>query len=110
MTLTEISEAVAERVGSTVDEAHGFIAEAMEVVTDELDRGREVRIRGLGSFIWVPVPSRALYSLNKGTTTDVKAGYKLRFTPAGRFRTRRSEHEFGPGARRGNDQTRSRSR
>jgi len=110
MTLLEITEVVARRVDSTYREAYGFIATATEVTVERLDLGEEVHIRGLGTFKWVPVPGKRMYSLKEREHVEVKPGYKLRFVPADRFKTRRSLTDAQPGTERGNDQTRGRPR
>jgi len=89
MNMTELAEEVARRVDSSIDEAHGFIAEAMDLLVELLNRGEEVSIRGLGTFKWVMVPEKLMYDFHTGTNKLVPVGFKLRFVPAAKFSTRR---------------------
>jgi hypothetical protein len=83
MTLSEIVELVAEETGSERHVVWGFVRSFMDVLVDELDRGNEVKIRGLGSFKWSFVQP----CLVPGK--KVPGGWKLKFFPAKNFRTRR---------------------
>ena len=96
MNLTQVVEEVASRVDSSVDEAHGFIAEAMDLIIEKLNKGEEVSIRGLGTFKWVRVPEKWMYSFLSERNKLVPPGYKLRFVPAGQFSARRSAPDAGP--------------
>lgn len=107
MNMTELAEEVARRVDSSVDEAHGFIAEAMDLLVERLDQGEEVSIRGLGAFRWVRVPERMLYNFTIRKSVVVPTGFKLRFVPSDKFSTRRS---LPDGRARRDDQAGSSSR
>jgi nucleoid DNA-binding protein len=96
MTQTEIIEMLAEGVGSSIEEAHGFVSTFIDIVISRLDAGDEVKIRGLGTFKWVDaaakrVPARAVH--HDGSTEHgvayVPAGKKLKFIPATKLRKRR---------------------
>lgn len=84
MTLTEIVELVSERIGAEPPLVWGFVQSFIETVSEELDRGNEVKIRGLGTFRWVEVPGRDLSGLT------VPPGKKLKFYPGKKFKHRRS--------------------
>lgn len=99
MTHTELIEQVADAVGSTYEEAHGFIQSFIDIVISQLDAGDEVKIRGLGTFKWVKVKGKKLpvgtyfgpHGDDEGVTRNlvIPAGKKLRFIPATKLRTRR---------------------
>lgn len=108
MTLNELAARVARRVGAPYDIAHGFLTVAMHLVVESLNRGEEIRIRGVGTLKWVPISGKSLYCFKNKKKRDVEAGYKLKFTPAKKFSNRRSEEDVRP--RRRDDETGSRSR
>ena len=105
MNLSEVAEEVARRVGSPPRLAWGFVQEASKIIVEPLKQGGEIKIRGLGTILWVPVSGRKVYDLQEGTTAQVESGLKLKLVPARQFRKRRT---FNVGRR--NDKTRSGSR
>lgn len=86
MTITEIIERVARRQEVDYLLAEGFIREAIEEVIGVLDRGENVKIRGLGTLYWKKVRGKRMPS-------GIRApeGWKLRFVPSLKFRERRTE-------------------
>jgi nucleoid DNA-binding protein len=110
MNLTEIAKAVAAQVGSSQEEAWGFLDEAVKMIAKKLDEGEDINLKGVGTLVWVPVPSRKLYSFHKQRNRQVEAGFKLRFRPHGRFQTRRRKPNDSVKPRRRNDKTGGRSR
>ena len=92
MTHTELIEQVADAVGSTFEEAHGFIQSFIDIVISQLDAGDEVKIRGLGTLQWPHVAAKKVpFDKDEGAVPfrQVPAGKKLRFIPATKLRTRR---------------------
>lgn len=99
MTHTEIIAMVANAVGSTYEEAHGFAQTFIDIVISRLDAGDEVKIRGLGTFKWMEVKSKKIpFGVDYGPHGDdegrtmyinLPQGRKLRFIPATKLRTRR---------------------
>lgn len=85
MTLTEIVELVAERTGVEPRVAWGFIQSFIEVAVEEIDKGHDVKIRGLGSFRWIDVSPQKL-----PFRSTIPSGRKLKFKPATKFRHRRT--------------------
>jgi len=85
MTLTEIVERIAERLGSPPDLAWGFVDETIKEVIDVLESGEKVKIRGLGTLFWAPVKGRDV-----PWGVPMPEGVKLKFAPAARFRSRRN--------------------
>ena len=108
--LTEIAEEVARRVGSSSDEAWGFIDEAAKLIAERLDQGEDISIRGVGTLTWVSVPARKLYNFQERKIGRVEPGYKLRFIPHGPFITRRKEPDERRPRRPRDDKAGSRSR
>jgi len=88
MTLQQIIKGIARRHGVPIALAGGFVREAIEELTLIVDSGGEVKVRGLGTFRWQRARERAGTGALKGSKTP--AGWKLRFLPARRFRSRRT--------------------
>jgi nucleoid DNA-binding protein len=94
MTITEVVELAAERVGADPKLFWGFAQALIDSVVGQLDHGVDVKIRGLGTFFWVDVPSKEMPN-----GRSYAAGRKLKFKPAKRLQYRRtimcSEEEEG---------------
>ena len=93
MTHTELIEQVADAVGSSYVEAHGFIQSFIDIVISQLDAGDEVKIRGLGTFKWMEVKGKKIPRHKRRAfagALHLPGGKKLRFIPAVKFKTRRS--------------------
>jgi nucleoid DNA-binding protein len=87
MTLKEIIRLVAKKQEVPVPLAEGFIMCAVEEIIREVNRGGEVKIRGLGTLRWRlagAFPRRGMLK------TDLPPGWKLGFVPARKFRARRA--------------------
>ncbi len=89
MTLTEIVERTAERLGSTKEVAWVFVQETMKEIVETLNSGEEVKIRGLGRLYWSPVVERTI-TLPDNRKKHCKAGWKLKFDPAHQLKNRRT--------------------
>lgn len=100
MTHTELIEMVADAVGSTYEEAHGFIQTFIDIVISRVDAGDEVKVRGLGTFKWIEVKGKKVpagtyfgpHGDDEGEARYlvIPDGRKLRFIPATKFKTRRA--------------------
>ncbi len=86
MTLTEIIERIASRHEVPVPLAEGFVREAIEEIIEVLDRGEDVKIRGLGTLCWRKARGKRM-PFGKA----VPDGWKLKFIPSLKFRERRAE-------------------
>jgi len=84
MTVTEIVELVSKKIGAESSLVWGFFQSFVETISEELDRGNEVKIRGLGTFRWVDVPA------TKTPGQNIPPGKKLKFFPGKKFRYRRT--------------------
>lgn len=85
MTLTEIIEILSERTGAEPRIVWGFAQSLVDIMIERLDRGEEVKVRGLGTFHWADVPGR---EMPDGSWAE--SGRKLKFTPSKRFKHRRT--------------------
>lgn len=92
MTLTEIVELVSRRQGSPRELAWGFVQETIEVIIEALNHGEEIRIRGLGRLHWAKVKGRSISDFCGGQTI-IPDGWKLKFTPATQFKSRRTDSD-----------------
>jgi len=91
MTLTEIVEIVAEEIGAEPQLVWGFVRSFIDAITKELDQGSDVKVRGLGTFLWVDVPERVVPEPGKMLSSTVApAGKKLKFIPSKKFQHRRT--------------------
>ena len=86
MTLTELVEITADLIGAESNLTLGFVQTFIDVMIERLDKGDEVKIRGLGTFKWVDVPGKKAVGSND---LVIRPGRKLRFIPAKQFRFRR---------------------
>lgn len=93
MTLSEVAEAVAQRVGAKPDLVWGFLQESIQVIVEALDRGESVKIRGVGTLSWEPVRETTRRSLHEPGVIVVRGGWKLHFAPAAKFKGRRDEQQ-----------------
>ena len=84
MTITEIAELISRRTGAEFQLTWGFAQSFIETIVECLDRGHEVKIRGLGTFHWVDIKQQTLPFGRK-----VPAGRKLKFKAAKQFYSRR---------------------
>lgn len=91
MTITELVEELADRVGAEHEITWGFVRSFLDLVVERLDEGHEVKIRDLGTFKWLYVPPKKM----PGSGTPLTGGYKLRFVPSRKFRSRRKSVSDG---------------
>jgi nucleoid DNA-binding protein len=89
MNQTELVEELADRIGAEHDITWGFVRSFLELLIERLDQGHEVKIRELGTFKWVDVPGAIVPA--GGAEKYHPPGRKLKFLPAKKFKTRRSE-------------------
>ncbi len=88
MNLRDVITAVAKRTGAERDLVSSLLAETLDVIEENLDNMQPVKIRRLGSFEWKwAKPTRRV--LNK-ISFIIPGGYVLKFSPATRFRKRRT--------------------
>jgi nucleoid DNA-binding protein len=90
MTMADIIKEVAKQLDVHPFLVKGFVWEALEHVRDALDSGKEVKIRGIGTFSWKPIPGRPVSGARVGS---IPPGKKLKFTPSLRLRNRRPNIE-----------------
>jgi nucleoid DNA-binding protein len=88
MHIKEIAEAVAKEQGAPTELVWGAVADTIQAITEALDQGEEVKVRGLGTFRWEQVAERPPIRSPQGENKQ-PAGWKLKFTPAYNLRARR---------------------
>lgn len=90
MTLTEIAELVSKRQDSPRELVWGVLQDAIDIMVKQLDRGEEIKIRGLGTIHWVPVKASRAGTFKADGVREYAAGWKLKFTPSYHLRRRKS--------------------
>lgn len=83
MTLTEIVEIAATRVGCSPKLFWGFAQALIQTLVEEIENGNTAKVQGLGTFLWVDVPGK---EMPDGSWAE--AGRKLKFKPAKKFARR----------------------
>lgn len=89
MTIADIIKGMARRHGIVEPLVGGLVLEAIEELVKAIDSGKEMKVQGLGTFHWKRVRARVVTGALKGS--EIPGGWKLRFRPARRFRSRRTE-------------------
>jgi nucleoid DNA-binding protein len=86
--LKELVRQAANRIDVPTDLAWGIVQETIEEIARSLDAGQGVRIKGLGTWRWKLI-AQCKSKTWSGKGFVVPSGWKLRFLPAKRFRSRR---------------------
>jgi nucleoid DNA-binding protein len=89
MTLAEIIKRASKRLDVKPKLIEGFVYEVIDHVREALDSGETVKIRGLGTLHWKPVPGHVCGGVRAGLA--LPPGKKLKFTPSQQFKHRRTE-------------------
>lgn len=85
MTKLEIAGVVATKAGISINEAGGFIDIVMDAIADAVKNGREVTLRGFGSFKMKTRKARKGRNIGKGTIIDIPAKDVPTFKPSKNF-------------------------
>ena len=81
MTKAELVAAIAERSGLTRTQARSGLDSLLEVVTETVKGGQEVRIVGFGSFVPVERPAGLARNPRTGAQVQRDASRTVRFRP-----------------------------
>jgi len=102
MTLTELVEKVARATGYDYEEAWALTDEIVKAVIRELGNGEDIKIRGLGTFMWVSHGERKRRHPRTKELVVVPPRQVLRFRPSKFFKeVDRGEVQRGSGQREG---------
>ena len=86
MNESELVEQVADRAGSSRDQAAGAVEAALAAIESELAVGGEVSITGFGRFSIAQRAARQARNPRTGEPIDVPAGRAPRFAPGSQLK------------------------
>lgn len=92
---TDLSRSVARNTGFGREETKVIANEMILLLKEQLERGEEISIRGLGKFIWQPVKGGTVTDLNTGEPKEYPPGFKLKFRPSQSLSRRRAMEKYG---------------
>ena len=81
ITFAELAEILARRENCTRRDAETFLRELLNVMTEVISSGEQLRINSLGTFKPVWVEDRASVNVQTGEPYLIPGHYKLTFTP-----------------------------
>jgi nucleoid DNA-binding protein len=93
VSLSALAKKVSKRTGYPYAEAWAICDELVEVLVKELDAGRDVQIRRLGSFTWEESKGRTYRDVHTGRLKKYPSGLKLRLLPSLLLRRRRAKRK-----------------
>lgn len=79
--VSELATILVEKHGMDRREAQSFIAAMVEVIQEGIERDRQVKVKGLGTFKIVEVGARESVNVNTGERVVIESHSKLAFTP-----------------------------
>ncbi len=81
LTLQDIVDLLAKKNGLSKKDADAFFREFLEVVTNNIFNGEQVKVKDFGTFKLTRVSSRESVDVNTGEKIEIPAHYKLSFLP-----------------------------
>ena len=81
LTIQEIAGVLVEKNGLSQHDADDFANLVFAVVVEQLQRGEQVKVRGLGTFKIVDVEARESVSVRTGERVVIESHQKVSFTP-----------------------------
>ena len=81
LTVQEIAGVLVEKNGLSQHDADDFANLVFAVVVEQLQRGEQVKVRGLGTFKIVDVEARESVSVRTGERVVIESHQKVSFTP-----------------------------
>ena len=81
LTIQEIAGVLVEKNGLSQHDADDFANLVFAVVIEQLQRGEQVKVRGLGTFKIVDVEARESVSVRTGERVVIESHQKVSFTP-----------------------------
>lgn len=76
---SDLIDAIVEKSGLSRQDTSGAVSAMVDVITDSLKKGEEVRVTGLGTFTAVNKPARKGRNPGTGAEIDVPASVKGAF-------------------------------
>ena len=81
ISIQDLSSVLVEKRGLTKKEASNFISEMFDIVQQELEKDKLVKIKGLGTFKIIDVDDRESVNVNTGERVLIEGHGKITFTP-----------------------------
>ena len=81
LTLNDLTKVLIEKNGLDKDRAQTFLNTVFDTVMDGLQRDRQVKVKGLGTFKVVEVEARESVHINTGERLLISGHSKITFTP-----------------------------
>ena len=78
---TELARAISEKFGLSAKESESFVSTMIDIMNDALRYERQVKIKGLGTFMLLGVESRESVDVNTGKRITIGERDKITFTP-----------------------------
>ena len=79
--MKDIARCLVDKHGVKVSDAERFIALMIDVINEGVQRERQVKIKGLGTFKLTSVSSRESVDVNTGERIVIEGRDKISFTP-----------------------------
>ena len=81
ISIQDLSSVLVEKRGLSKKDASNFISEMFDVVQQELEKDKLVKIKGLGTFKIIDVDDRESVNVNTGERVLIEGHGKITFTP-----------------------------
>ena len=81
ISIQDLSSVLVEKRGLSKKEASNFISEMFDIVQQELEKDKLVKIKGLGTFKIIDVDDRESVNVNTGERVLIEGHGKITFTP-----------------------------
>ena len=81
LSVDELAAVLVEKNGMSRQEAQSFVAAIFEVIRSGIDKDRQVKVKGLGTFKVIGVDARESVNVNTGARVLIDSHSKISFTP-----------------------------
>ena len=81
ISIQDLSSVLVDKRGLSKKEASNFISEMFDIVQQELEKEKLVKIKGLGTFKIIDVDDRESVNVNTGERVLIEGHGKITFTP-----------------------------
>ena len=81
ISIQELATALAEQSSLTKKESSAFVSAMFDIIQEALERDRNVKIKGLGTFKIIDVEDRESINVNTGERVLIEGHGKITFTP-----------------------------
>lgn len=81
LTLQDLVDLLSDKQNVTKKDAEAFLRELVALISETIEQKDFVRIKDFGTFKLTPVSARKSVDVNTGEPIEIRAHYKLSFTP-----------------------------